>query len=259
MVMRPVEAEVCMVRELSVVEGDSYPLRETCERIVQFDATVSALIDDLVQTMKSRHVLSLSAPQLGIPRQVVVVDVGQGVVELVNPIVLHSDGRQKGVESCASFPDLALEVERPGFLTVEAQDRTGATIHLESSGLLARIVGHELDHLQGVLFYDHLEEDDFFLQIFDQCGGGTMDPEENPTHAPLKASEQSELDAARLQEKTQVVDMIADASWKLSLSVELLEEDDTVTNSPELTELRALAEQLRDAVDDWEARLIGHD
>lgn len=242
----------------SVVEGDAYPLREVCEPITQFDASVSTLIDELIATMTHHHVLSLSAPQIGRTVQVAVVTTGQEIVELVNPTVVQSAGRQTGVENCASFPDMALEVERPASITLTVQDRGGASHKLEASGLLARLIQHELDHLNGVLFYDQLDEDDLFLQVFDQLAGedsftGTG---EDATYA-FNPDLTSALETALHQEQSQVLDMIADAAWKLMLAVELLQDIPKVRATAALTELQDLTEQVRVAADHWESILLG--
>jgi peptide deformylase len=243
------------VSDKFVVEGDAYPLREVCGPITQFDASVSSLLDELIDTMTHHHVLSLSAPQIGRTVRVAVINLGQEIVELINPTLVQSTGQQTGVESCASFPDMVLEVERPACITLTVQDRRGTPYKIEASGILARLIQHELDHLDGVLFYDQLDEEDLFLQVLDQLTGEDSVTAQDVSH-PLAQDLSSALETALHKEKSQILDMIADAAWKLLLAVELLQDIPQVEATPAMTELKALTEQLRVAADDWESILM---
>lgn len=243
--------------EKVVIAGEAYPLRERCEEVVQFDATLATFIDDLTDTMRSHHVLGLSAPQVGATVQVIVVDTGQGTAELVNPTLTHVAGHQDSVECCASFPDTTFQIGRPDVITVKAKDRRGADVSIEAKGVLARVICHELDHLQGILFYDHLDEGELLFQMAGQgLSSEADDCDEWEPSLPVPADELAELEAARMQEKAQVVDMLADASWKLLLAIELLEEASGDSLQTDTSALRKLADELRAAVDEWEDKLL---
>ncbi len=148
-----------MVREI-IKEGDEV-LRKVCHKVEKFDARLHSLLDDMYETMKKSDGVGLAAPQVGILRRVVVIDVGEGKIELVNPEIVKVSGEQTGQEGCLSCPGKWGNVTRPMKVTVKAQDRFGEEIKIKGTELLARALCHEIDHLDGILFLDKatFEED----------------------------------------------------------------------------------------------------
>ncbi|MEM1484962.1 peptide deformylase [Oscillospiraceae bacterium PP1C4] len=134
-------------------EGDER-LRKKSREVTEFNERLWTLIDDMAQTMQKSNGVGLAAPQVGILRRVVVIDVGEGLHELVNPVIVQQTGDQYGSEGCLSVPGEYGMVHRPANVTVQAQDRFGKPIELTASDYLAIAVCHETDHLDGVLFID---------------------------------------------------------------------------------------------------------
>ena len=144
-----------------VVEGDEI-LTKKCREVVKFDDRLAELIDDMIETMRNAEGVGIAAPQVGILKRCVVIDVGEGKIELVNPEIIAQSGSQIGSEGCLSVPGVFGEVERPNEVTVRAQDRNGKTFELTGTELLARALCHETEHLDGKLFLEKVirfEED----------------------------------------------------------------------------------------------------
>ena len=140
-----------------VTVGDAV-LTKKCRPVVKFDDRLAQLIDDMKETMVHANGVGLAAPQVGILRRVVVVDTGDGIVELVNPkIVKKSKEQQTGLEGCLSVPGEYGIVTRPEYVVVRAQDRTGDWYEYEGEELTARAFCHELDHLDGHLYTEIAE------------------------------------------------------------------------------------------------------
>ena len=138
---------------LRTIRTDDDPcLYKVCKPVEKFDGRLAQLIDDLFETMYAADGAGLAAPQVGILRRVVVVDAGEGRIELVNPLVILSDGCQGGYEGCLSFPGQSGYVERADHVIVEGYDRNGEKHTYETTGFYARAVLHELDHLDGVVY-----------------------------------------------------------------------------------------------------------
>ncbi len=141
-----------MALRIIVKDGDPVLLKK-CKPVEKFDGRLEELLADMAQTMYHAEGLGLAAPQVGIIRRAVVIDVSNdktGLVELVNPeITYRSEETQYGTEGCLSFPELYGYVTRPKTVTVKAQDRYGNEFELTVSDLFARAVCHELDHLDG--------------------------------------------------------------------------------------------------------------
>lgn len=140
-----------------VIKSDEI-LRKKCKPVLNFDEKLGILLDDMAETMYKANGVGLAAPQVGILRRAVVVDVGEGLLELVNPEIIKSKGSQRDVEGCLSCPDDWGYVVRPNEIIVKAQDRTGKYIQLKLKEFFARAVCHELDHLEGQLFIDIADE-----------------------------------------------------------------------------------------------------
>lgn len=146
------------IRKIVMLGDDA--LRKVCKRQEKFDLRLSMLLHDMAETMYKSDGVGLAAPQVGILRRVVVVDVGQGLVELVNPEIMErSEETQCGREGCLSLPGRQGVVTRPRRVKVRAQNRKGEPFELEVEGFFARAVCHELDHLDGKLYIDMMERE----------------------------------------------------------------------------------------------------
>lgn len=136
-------------------EGDE-TLLKACRPVEKFDARLAELLEDMAETMHSADGVGLAAPQVGILRRVVVIDVGDGVIEFVNPVIIEREGEQECVEGCLSSPGQYGITKRPAKVKVRAQDRKGKFFEIEGEELLATACCHELDHLDGILFKTHV-------------------------------------------------------------------------------------------------------
>lgn len=136
-----------------VTEGDDV-LRKICRTQMQFDDRLHTVLDDMKETMYKAEGVGLAAPQIGILRRYCIVDAGDGLVELINPVIVESSGTQTGSEGCLSLPGKFAEVTRPMNVTVRAQDRFGNNFTMSAEGLKARAFCHEIDHLDGILYID---------------------------------------------------------------------------------------------------------
>ena len=133
-------------------------LHKVCKPVVNFDAKLHKLLDDMVETLRDANGVGLAAPQIGILRRVVIVDVGEDeMLELVNPTLLETDGEQCGPEGCLSVPGRYGLVKRPYYAKVRAQDRNGEWFEAEGEELIARCFCHELDHLDGIVYTEVME------------------------------------------------------------------------------------------------------
>ena len=125
-------------------------LHKVCKPVTAFDSKLHKLLDDMRETLIDSNGVGLAAPQVGILRRVVLVDVGDEILELVNPTLLETDGEQMGAEGCLSVPGKYGLVLRPYWAKVRAQDRYGDWYEAEGEELIARCFCHELDHLDGI-------------------------------------------------------------------------------------------------------------
>ena len=133
-------------------------LHKVCRPVTNFDQRLWDLLDDLKETLADAGGAGLAAPQVGILRRVVVVVNEQNeMVELINPVIVHSEGEQTGLEGCLSVPGQYGVVTRPYKATVRAQDRNGAVFEITGEGVVARCFFHELEHLDGHLFVEHTD------------------------------------------------------------------------------------------------------
>ena len=132
-------------------------LHKTCRPVTDFDQKLHKLLDDMRETLIDSCGVGLAAPQVGILRRVVLVDLGDEIVELVNPELLETDGEQEGAEGCLSVPGKYGLVKRPYWAKVRAQDRFGDYFEVEGEEIVARCFCHELDHLDGILYTQVME------------------------------------------------------------------------------------------------------
>ncbi len=136
-------------------EGDA-ALSQACAPVAAFGAALASLLDDMAETMRHADGVGLAAPQVGVLLRVVVIDVGEGLIELVNPQIVSQRGEQEAVEGCLSCPGEYGVTKRPARVKVKAQDRRGKRITVNGEGLLATALCHEIDHLDGILFKRHV-------------------------------------------------------------------------------------------------------
>lgn len=136
-----------------IFEGDDV-LRKKCRTVEKFDSRLHTLLDDMRETLYDAAGVGLAAPQVGVLKRIALVDVGDGLCELINPVIVKSSGENTDVEACLSCPGLAGYVVRPKKVTVQALNRNGEIFSIEGEGLKARALCHEIDHLDGILFLD---------------------------------------------------------------------------------------------------------
>ena len=148
-----------MIRKI-VKLGDEV-LRKQSKPMQKFDLRLWLLLRDMAETMYKAEGVGLAAPQVGILRRVVVIDIGEGLVEMVNPEIIAFEGEQGGPEGCLSVPGRRGYVVRPNKVTVRAQDRNGKFFELTGEGFMARAICHELDHLDGVIYVDKMDHEIF--------------------------------------------------------------------------------------------------
>ncbi len=129
-------------------------LSKKCKEVPQMTSRNQMLIDDMLETMYEADGVGLAAPQVGVLKQIVVIDIGDGPIILVNPKIVESDGEQTGREGCLSVPGKYGIVTRPSHVKVKAYDRDMNEIEVEGEDLLARALCHELDHLQGKMYVE---------------------------------------------------------------------------------------------------------
>ena len=134
-------------------------LRKHARQVVKYDRRLAVLLDDMADTMYEADGVGLAAPQVGVLKRAVVIDVGEGLIELVNPRIVWQEGEVVGAEGCLSVPGRRGTVARPQKVRVAAQDRKGNAIEVEGEGILAVCLCHEIDHLDGILYVDKMIED----------------------------------------------------------------------------------------------------
>jgi peptide deformylase len=134
-------------------DGDEI-LRKKSRKVEVIDDRILTLLDDMKDTMKKAEGVGLAAPQVGVLRRVVVIDIGEGLIELINPVIVFESGEQMEEEGCLSLPGIRGKVKRPEKVIVRAMNRKGETFEMTGIGLLAIAFCHEIDHLNGILFTD---------------------------------------------------------------------------------------------------------
>ncbi len=138
----------------TIRKDDDEILRKISKKVDVIDDRIWTLLDDMKDTMHEAEGVGLAAPQVGVLRRVIIVDVGDGLIELINPVLVFEAGAQIDEEGCLSLPGKAGCVQRPKKVIVRALDRKGNTFEITGTDLLARALCHEIDHLNGVLFTD---------------------------------------------------------------------------------------------------------
>jgi len=146
---------------IKIIVKDPDPvLREMCKPVTKINANIHKLLNDMADTMYDAEGVGLAAPQIGILKRVIVMDVGdeRGLIELINPEIIETEGEQFGPEGCLSIPGLNGDVRRAERVVVKGLDRDGNELVVEGTELLARCILHEVDHLNGVLYTDLAEK-----------------------------------------------------------------------------------------------------
>lgn len=142
----------------NILKQDDPSLRKISRTVLKFDERLATALDDMKETMYEEDGCGLAAPQIGILRRYCIVDVGEGLIELVNPVIIEKQGEQTEKEGCLSVPGVYITTRRPMSVKVRAQDRNGNTFIVSGEGFKARALCHEIDHLDGILFLERSEE-----------------------------------------------------------------------------------------------------
>jgi len=151
---------------MAILDIRKYPdscLRKKCREIEVVDSEIRRLLDDMVMTMYAVNGIGLAAPQVGLDIRIIVIDVGQGLLKLVNPKIIKSEGISVLEEGCLSIPDTYVKVKRKQKIAVSALDNYGKPQLIRAEGLLAHALGQEIDHLNGKLIIDYLP---FYKKMF---------------------------------------------------------------------------------------------
>lgn len=151
---------------LPLITMDNPLLHQKAKRVRNVDHSIQKLIDNMIETMRHTGGVGLAAPQVGVPLQVVVIELpGEDVITLINPEVIKSSGEREVMEGCLSLPGYRGELKRAESVTVKGRDRHGKQIRLKADGLLAQALQHETDHINGVVYIDRLEGRDKLYEI----------------------------------------------------------------------------------------------
>lgn len=138
------------------IQGDAV-LEKKCREITEMTPRIKELIGDMLDTMYDASGVGLAGPQVGVLKRLCVIDVGEGPIVLINPVIVSADGEQTGDEGCLSLPGKAGQVTRPNHVVVRALDENMEERELEGEGLLARAFCHEIDHLDGHMYTEKVE------------------------------------------------------------------------------------------------------
>ena len=139
-------------------------LRKVSKEVKTFDESLWNLLDDMADTMYEENGVGLAAPQVGILKRIFVIDIGEGLIEFMNPVIVATEGEQFGEEGCLSVPNKYGNVRRPNYVKMRAQDRHGNFFEVEGTELMARAMLHENDHLDGKLYVDLVEGELFVVE-----------------------------------------------------------------------------------------------
>ena len=136
-------------------------LRQKAKKVTTIDRSIQRLIDDMIETMQQSDGVGLAAPQIGVSLRVIVVQMpDEAPVALINPEIVKCFGEREVTEGCLSVPGYNGQIKRSASVTVKARDRQGKAVRIKADGLLAEALEHEIDHLNGVLYIDHLKSQD---------------------------------------------------------------------------------------------------
>jgi peptide deformylase len=156
-----------------IVTAEDPILRERTKKVSTFDASLHRLLEDMLETMRDAPGVGLAANQVGIPLQVAVIEIDEKITELVNPQIVRVGGEQVDWEGCLSIPGYVAEVARHEKVTVKARDRHGKEFRVKGTELFARALQHEIDHLNGHLYIDHLESLEELVRISESAEQAT--------------------------------------------------------------------------------------
>jgi len=140
-----------------ILELGNPVLREKARPVPKVTPNITKLLDNMADTMYDAKGVGLAAPQIGVSKRIIIVDIGEGLYELLNPEIIAREGLDTEVEGCLSVPGISGEVQRAARVVIKGLDREGKEVRYEGDGLLARAFQHEVDHLDGVLFVDKAE------------------------------------------------------------------------------------------------------
>ncbi len=146
------------LRNVLTVESENDSLRKKSREVEKIDEKILTLIEDMKETLYEKNGVGLAAPQIGILKRVIVIDIGEGPIVLMNPVIVYQKGEQKEMEGCLSVPGVWGIVSRPERVIVRGMNPEGETVEIEAEGLLAIAFCHEIDHLNGVLYTDKVIE-----------------------------------------------------------------------------------------------------
>jgi peptide deformylase len=141
-------------------------LRQKAKKVSRIDGSVQRLIDDMIETMNQANGVGLAAPQVGVPLRVIVVQMpGEEPITIINPEIVKRAGEQEVTEGCLSVPGYYGEIKRSAEVVVKGKDRLGKAIRIKANGLMAEALEHEINHLDGKLYIDHVESADRLHKI----------------------------------------------------------------------------------------------
>lgn len=143
------------IRQIRIMGDDK--LEKVCRPVKEMTARTRELIEDMLDTMYDANGVGLAAPQVGILKRIVVIDIGEGPIVMINPEIIETSGEQTGQEGCLSLPGQAGMVTRPFYVRARALDENMEEYEIEAEELLARAICHECDHLEGIMYVRHVE------------------------------------------------------------------------------------------------------
>ena len=150
-------------------------LRQKAKKVSSIDKSVQRLIDDMIDTMRANSGVGLAAPQVGVSLRVAVIEIpGEDVISLVNPELIKGEGERLVEEGCLSIPGYQGELKRYVWVKVKAQDRQGKNMRLKGEELLAQALEHEIDHLNGIMYIDHIESQDKLRKLSPDMNQGSI-------------------------------------------------------------------------------------